>query len=160
MVNSSGTWLLFLLRFLLNAFFLQSLKILHMHFMKKNVPAKRDEIFTWEKTSHHENGIPVRREDLFSYKHIYIFNITKKNKKRFLLTEALTLLGCFFFIWTHQKVEIVKLTYLNRRVEQRVTLSNLTTQCILKGGIIEIFPNCVLSNAHGTSIDDLKSFTI
>ena len=51
-------WLLLLLRFSLNVF-LHSLKISHMHFMSKNVPAKRDETFVWEK------NVPPKRDPDF-----------------------------------------------------------------------------------------------
>ena len=44
--TSSLIWLPFLLCFSLNPF-LHSLNTSHMHFISKNVPAKRDEAFTW-----------------------------------------------------------------------------------------------------------------
>ena len=60
--------------------FLQFLKILHMHFINKNVPAKRGERFIWEKkrpakarSQFYESGIPVTQENLFSYREILIF---------------------------------------------------------------------------------------
>ena len=56
--TSSLIWLPFLLRFSLNAF-LHSLKISHMHFISKNVPAKRDETFIWEK------NVPPKRDPGF-----------------------------------------------------------------------------------------------
>ena len=72
--TSSLIWLPFLLRFSLNAF-LHSFKISHMHFiskarlnvyMRKNRPAKARSRF-------YESAIPVRWENLFSYKQILIF---------------------------------------------------------------------------------------
>ena len=51
-----------------------------MHFINKNVPTKRDETFTWEKkrpakvrSRFYKRGIPVRWENLYSYKQILIF---------------------------------------------------------------------------------------
>ena len=55
-------------------------KISDMQFILKNVLAKRDEAFIWEKTSHHseipfyEREIPVRWDNLFLSKQILIFN--------------------------------------------------------------------------------------
>ena len=89
--TGSLIWLSFLLRFSLNAF-LQFLKISHMHFINKNVPAKWDETFIWGKSSH-QSEIPVFwTVGGIIYFHItdFDFSIELFHKVRSRLTEPLT----------------------------------------------------------------------
>ena len=58
LVTSSLIWPLFLLRFSSNVL-LQFLKILHLHYINKNVPTKREEMFIWEE------NVPPKRDPSF-----------------------------------------------------------------------------------------------